>query len=603
KLCTAKTLFHYPVSKAGIWVDCITKKAPAIHNDYPHYPNKKGIPKGHFPLENHMSAPVLQEEKVKAVVGVGNKTGNYSKDDAELLHTFINETWTYIELKKKQININNFFMHSLSAFALHEIILDEEGKPIDYYFIDANPSFEKITGLKLKEILGKRALEVIPDLEKSWIKKYGKVAITQEPIFFEQYSSHLKKYFTVTAFSPEKGYFVVSFEDSTKRKQLEKELQAMYFSSVAANRVKSNFLFMLNHELNSPLNTIIGFSKILADKEFSKEVKEYATIINNKAQTLAGSISNILKLSDNDEDADHLEKKSVNLKKLLQQIIYQFKLKVSEKHLIITSSLELHGDLRIHSDAAKIGQILKELIDNAIKFTEKGKISITAKSENLPDTDQVKITIKIQDTGCGIEPKDIQNIFDPFYQLEDFINRKHSGLGIGLSICQRLASLLKGKISVESKSGEGSIFIFTFIAETIQRKNTIEKTIISDYSFLNQKKILIVDDDPLNQLLVEHILKNHSVICDKAINGIEAVEKAIKNSYDLILMDIQMPEKNGIEATRDLRLEHKLQIPIIAITAHSTTGYRDICIKAGMNDYLEKPIHDSDLIQAMYNVL
>ncbi len=225
---------HDNVNKAGVWVDCIREREPIIHNDYNALSHKKGMPEGHAPVIRELTVPIIRNKKVVAVLGVGNKPTNYSQSDVEIVSQIADLAFEIVESKQarewlveSEKNYRNLFENITQGFALHEIIVDEKGVPVDYRFITVNPAFEKLTGLTLQHLVGKRVKEVLPLTEEHWIKTYGEVALNGKPIHYQDYSGELKKHFEVWAFSPEMGKFATVFFDVTSRVQAEAEARKL----------------------------------------------------------------------------------------------------------------------------------------------------------------------------------------------------------------------------------------------------------------------------------------------------------------------------------------------------------------------------------------
>lgn len=222
---------HYSVDEAGVWVDCVHERRPVIHNDYEALSHRKGLPSGHAPVTRELVVPVIRDDKIVAILGVGNKPQNYDESDIELVSLLADLAWDIAERKHVEQALQEgeeryrlLFENMVEGFSLHEIILEENGKPVDYRFLVVNPAFEQLTGLKAENIIGRTALEVLPNLEPIWIEKYGRVALNGESVSFEDYVQELKRYFSVKAFCPKRGHFATIFEDITERKQAENEI-------------------------------------------------------------------------------------------------------------------------------------------------------------------------------------------------------------------------------------------------------------------------------------------------------------------------------------------------------------------------------------------
>lgn len=363
--------------------------------------------------------------------------------------------------------------------------------------------------------------------------------------------------------------------------------------------IKENFMTNMSHEIRTPLNAILGFTNLLKSRKLDESSTEFVGSIQKAGENLLTIINDILDLSKIEAGMVRIESNPFSVRGLLHSIQTLFSEKVKEKKLVLQGEIASDVPDTLIGDATRLTQILVNLIGNALKFTEKGGIVISV-SNRQSDGNIIQLAFAITDTGIGIEPNKLASIFDRFNQAEDSITRKYGGTGLGLSIVKDLVILQGGDISVESEHGKGTTFRFFIPYAIASRQMPIPDSIdISQFRITtnNEVKILVVDDNEMNRSLMKHLFTEWELAFDMASNGMEALDSMKKNRYDLILMDIQMPEMDGYTATRVIRKEMKLEVPIVAMTAHALAGEREKCLSNGMNEYISKPINEKELYQ------
>lgn len=365
---------------------------------------------------------------------------------------------------------------------------------------------------------------------------------------------------------------------------------------IAENAVKSKqqFLSNMSHEIRTPMNAIIGFTKIVLKTDLTAKQKEYLSAIQTSGDALIVLINDILDLAKVEAGKMTFEKTSFKLALSISSMLHLFETKIQEKDLELVFEYDQNIPEVIVGDPVRLHQIVLNLLSNAIKFTEKGQIIVKVYLLNENERD-VSITFSITDTGIGIAEDKIGSIFENFQQASSETTRLYGGTGLGLAIVKQLVEPQGGTIDVKSKINEGSTFCFTLTFEKEKAEDSIiinhgERNIYSDK--IKNIKVLVVEDIALNQLLMKTILDDFGFERDIASNGKIAIEKLQKKSYDIILMDLQMPEMNGFEATEYIRNTMNSKIPIIALTADVTTIDLAKCKAVGMNDYIAKPIDE-----------
>jgi len=502
-------------------------------------------------------------------------------------------------LKQSEQRSKALISNMINGFALHEIVLDEAGKPVDYIFRDLNPSFINLTGLTKEACLGKRVTQVIKGIEEDsfdWIGKYGEVALTGQPISFEVYSDVLEKWFNINAYSPEKGMFATVFQDITTQKNHLSELEAAKLGAEQANQAKSDFISMMSHELRTPMNGVLGMAQLLLLGDIEEQYKEYCRIILSSGENLVNILSDILDLSKIEAGSQLVSLQPFGVSQLVDDVHRLFLPVASQKGIDFFFSILPEVPVSVVSDISMLRRILVNLVQNAIKFTDTGQVSIVVDCVQQGTTEQA-IQFKIIDTGIGIPEEKQESIFKAFEQVDSGITRRYGGTGLGLTLVKELVSLLGGTLSLKSIAGEGSCFA---IEIPVKGHDPVEeRSEATELAFAAiepeqgpQRRALLAEDDPTNQMVIVKMLQHFNITCDIANNGEEAVALASKQAYDLIFMDILMPKVDGYEATEKIRSSCELnkETKIIAMTAMASDGDQAKCFKVGMNEYISKPI-------------
>ncbi len=371
----------------------------------------------------------------------------------------------------------------------------------------------------------------------------------------------------------------------------------------AAVKSKQQFLSNMSHEIRTPMNAIIGFTKVVLKTDLSKKQEEYLNAIKISGDALIVLINDILDLAKVDSGKMTFAQVPFKLSSSISAMLHLFETKIQEKNLELVKVYD-HGIPEfLAGDPVRLHQIILNLVGNAVKFTTKGKITVTV-SLLKEDVELVSIEFAVMDTGIGIPESKLENIFDDFQQATSETSRLYGGTGLGLAIVKQLVEAQGGTITVKSIFGEGSTFAFILnFLKTNATVDTESQMGIEQEAGIKNIKILVVEDIVLNQLLMRTLLEEFGFDMDIANNGRIAIEKLKANTYDIILMDLQMPEMNGFEATEYIRNTLNSQIPIIALTADVTTVDVQKCKAVGMNDYISKPIDDKLLYSKIIKYL
>jgi len=396
-------------------------------------------------------------------------------------------------------------------------------------------------------------------------------------------------------------------ENNIKLIEVNEDLVKAKIQAEQSKSVKELFLANMSHEIRTPLNAIIGFQQLLKETQLTEDQKEYVTAIDFAGKNLLALINDILDLSKIESGKLLFEDVDFDLKETMISFIDLLKQHALNKNLEIEFYFDDKIPRYIYGDSTRFCQILINLIGNALKFTDEGKISIFAHL-SYQNKHELKCTFAVVDTGIGIDEQNVANIFDRFSQASSDTTRLYGGTGLGLTICRFLVEGFGGTISVQSKAGEGSTFVFDAKFRKQQNKNSKKTVQAIDENITDNKIIhlLLAEDVAINQKLIKKIADNWGYTLDIAQNGEEALEKLKANSYDVILMDIQMPIMNGFVAKiaiRQLNVEVKKQIPIIALTAHASNAEAEKCLNLGMNAYMAKPFDQQQLKQTILKLV
>ena len=409
----------------------------------------------------------------------------------------------------------------------------------------------------------------------------------------DKIQDHLERFHqrSKNKYDKKEQYEIPTFFD---RKRVEEEMQRSRALAEESAKSKSDFVANMSHELRTPLGTILGFSDLLRKTNLSPVQKDYLDAVTTSGNSLLSIINNILDLSKLDAGKFIVENIPFNVAELLHSLQVMYTRIAKEKGLKLTLLIDSSIDYYVSADPMRLTQILTNLIGNAIKFTENGRIDVSCVTQK-EDEETAELCFTIKDTGIGIPPEKLDTVFERFTQADSNTTRKYGGTGLGLSITKQLIELLGGSIGVKSKEAGGAEFYFTLPFFKTSSKIPVNDT-VRKVAFNTQKRILIVEDTLLNQKLTSIILQNNGFAISLAENGKKAVEMLKNEPFDLILMDIQMPEMDGYQATCIIREDLQIATPIIAMTAHALAGEKEKCFRQGINDYLAKPFSENDLL-------
>jgi two-component system, sensor histidine kinase len=507
-------------------------------------------------------------------------------------------------LQESEEKFRTLFQNGNDSVYVHEII-DKE--TIITRFIEVNDMASRKLGYTKEELLRMGPWDItaqhslnlkLEQLKSTMSKKhytYETVHITKDnaevPL---EASSH---YFTMNG----KEVILSIARDISERKRTEEDLKRAKEAAEAASRAKSNFLANMSHEIRTPLNGVIGMINMTLMSPLDHEQRENLDIAKASADSLLRVINDILDFSKVEAGKLSLNNVNFSLRDLIEDTIKPHYLRANEKGIELIQKYHGNVPVKLFGDPDRIRQILNNLIGNAVKFTEIGEVTLSVKSRAI-NSDNIELSFSVTDTGIGIDTNDIDKLFKSFSQVDSSNKRKYGGTGLGLAISKKLVEMMGGQIWVESEKGKGSRFGFSI---NLKPEKINDKQLHKDSkqtAIDHNIRILLAEDDKINQIFTVRMLEKRGYKVIVVNNGVEVLEKLNESQIDVILMDIQMPEMDGVEATRIIRESEKKvvrHIPIVAITAHAIQGDREKYLSCGMDEYIAKPFQ----IEELYNVI
>jgi signal transduction histidine kinase len=508
-------------------------------------------------------APVILHDVFSNALELDQKEIDY-----EIFYTDLNNKETLIYDHDNHMNYNKFISQSDSSSFLNNRINYENGK-LSYANINFNYSFSS--------------------LDKSDFKYYWHMWI--EFFIVELIIWSLGILLVINIMRKKEDAQLLADKMTISYKKSKEDAEH-------ATKMKSVFLATMSHEIRTPLNGVLGLTQVLLETNLEIEQRKYVETILNSGESLLGIITDALDYSKIESGKMNLELIDFDLKKLVQEVseLYRGQASIQGTNLILEIDSTL--PLLVNGDSLKVRQILQNIINNAIKFTQDGSVEISVKT--ITSSDQCSLMrFEIRDTGIGIPEDKIAFLFQEFSQVDNSTTRKYGGSGLGLTISKLLIEMMNGKIEVKSSLGIGTSFIIEIPFKKIIHDTLTDKNILPFFSFKKGLRILLVEDNPVNQLVATKLLQSRNAVVESANNGVEALALMESNTYDIILMDCFMPILDGYETSKKIRLNEKRKNIIIALTANSSQEDIQKCIDCGMDDFISKPFNINKMLQVI----
>ncbi len=558
----------------------------------------------------------FSEDKVKITENAAIRLEDSEGKSVGIVAVMIDKT-EEVRLENELKKTNEFLNETVKT---HKLITDNIPALIAYWDSDQNCTFanqpylewlgkrkENVIGHKMEDVLGSDMYLVNQDYVNSALD--GEVQYFEREMFFPIYaeSRYVQAYYIPDTYNNiVKGFFVL-ITDITAQKKAEFQAVAQEEIAIAASQVKSEFLANMSHEIRTPINGVIGMTGLLLDTSLKKVQEEYTRSIKQSAENLLTIVNDVLDFSKVEAGKLDIEEVEFDLTAEIKDTIHLLKFSADSKNVYLNLNI-FELDKMVVGDPGRIRQVLINLIGNAIKFTQVGGVDVRVSVSDWRD-ETCNIKFEVSDTGIGIPKNAQEKMFDAFSQQDSSITRKFGGSGLGLSISKKLVELMGGTIGVRSEEGKGSVFSFELplkISEQsvsgIQMKDSLNQHLDKEFS----EKILLAEDNIVNQKIAEAQLSKYGFHVDVVANGEEAIKALVEQPYDLVLMDCQMPIMGGLEATKVIRNSEDVldsNIPIIAMTANAISGDREKCLEVGMDEYISKPIRETLLIQTIEKIL
>lgn len=497
-------------------------------------------------------------------------------------------------------------------------VIDRNGKVIAW-----NKAIEAMTGILAKDMIGKGDYEyslpfygirrpILIDLilksDKDLESSYNQIERKGQALIGESYMPNMQGGIAYLLGSAAVLYdsagnvfgAIESIRDITEKKQAENRLIDSKEAAEAAARSKSDFLANMSHEIRTPLNAVLGLTGLLLNSDLNSRERDYVETVRSSGNTLLSVINDILDFSKIEGGKMELESQPFHLRECISVAVDLIMPSAAQKGLDVKYDLDESLPSYFKGDVTRLRQVLVNLLGNAVKFTQEGKIGLSVmgkplKAQDGSDGSQYELHFSISDTGIGIPEEKLDRLFRSFSQVDSTTTRKYGGTGLGLAISRKLVEMMGGEIWVVSESNVGSTFHFTIRAEISEEQAApsdpeLAVPMVRSHEGIRPLRILLAEDNAVNQMVAKQILKKLGYSADVAGNGLEVLQAIERQPYDVILMDVQMPEMDGLAASQEIRKRWPTGPRIIAITAYALKGDRERCLAAGMDEYISKPI-------------
>jgi two-component system sensor histidine kinase/response regulator len=605
----------YELEKTGIWGEAVRQRQPIILNDYQaKHPLKKGHPEGHAPLRSFMTIPVFRGDRIISVVGLANKQGDYTNTDVYQLTLLMDAVWKVLDRRVAEDTLHEReaqlarLSDNLPGGMVYQLDMGENWQQRRFTYVSAG--VERLHGVTVSEamsdamtIYGQVLKEDQPYIEELEAKAVASMSAFNAQVRIRMPSGDIRWRYISSAPSRLSNNHLVWDGIELDITELMKAKE----QAEVANHAKSEFLANMSHEIRTPLNGVLGMLQLLSEVEVEEERKQYTGLAFQAGQRLLNLLNDILDFSKIEARQLTFRHEPFSVQTVLEDVLDSLRLAADQKRLNLSLKVDPKLPLIFFGDEARLRQLLFNLIGNAIKFTTSGSVSVEAWAhQSWRVADKTRVYICVSDTGVGIPDDKQALVFERFTQTDASYTRQYEGAGLGLAIVKRIVKLMGGDIVVDSEVGVGTNIYLDLRFDTPEQDE--KSSTVAGAEFLEKTlRILIAEDEPISSLALTRILERmgHSVTC--AHDGLAAIRTLCEGEFDCIFMDIQMPEMNGVQATKAIRsmsqLGDKQNIPIIALTAYAMQGDREKFLEAGMDDHVAKPVQMEELKKALARVL
>jgi signal transduction histidine kinase/DNA-binding response OmpR family regulator len=591
-------------------------------NEPASHPGSIGIPEVHPPLTAFLGVPLLRDGKSIGMIAVGNREGGYRQEELEALEALAPSMVQAYQRKRaedalrgSEAQYHSLFDSLIEGFCIIEMLFDADDRPVDYRFLEINPSFEAQTGMR--DAQGRRMRELAPEHEAHWFEIYGKVALTGEAASFVNEAKALDRWYEVSAYrvgGQDSRKVAILFNDITQSRQSKEALLHAKEAAEAANRIKSQFLANMSHELRTPMTGVLGMLDLALAGKLQPQEREFIGSAHSSAHSLVRILNDILDLTRIEKGVFSFEEKPFDIRrnlKNIQDLLFPVAL---GKGIEVAFSVAEDVPQTLIGDQTRLSQVLTNLAGNAVKFTEKGKVEVWVRAGESRADGKRDVTFAVIDTGIGIAEDKMHLLFREFSQVDDSHSRSYGGTGLGLAISKEIVERMGGTIALVSQEGKGSTFSFTVpLGEASVESDLCQALELAAplaaaprAKEVAKQHLLVAEDDPTIREVLGGMLRRTNYEVEFAENGRQAVALWERGIYDLILMDVQMPLMNGFEAVSAIREKERASgrhIPIIAMTAHALKEDEERCLGAGMDAYISKPIDFKKTLQLIKKTL
>lgn len=553
----------------------------------------------------------ISKETKYAVKGLGTGAVDYLYKPLDpyitsaKVDSFVHLARTQAEIKQKNEELQNFAIVVKNSA---DIICSVDAQSLRIRNI--NPAVETIMGFKADELLDKSIVDLSVDGQRQMFRKKLGEIIKENlnfAVFELQFETFDKRVIWVECrASYHNKTIFINISDISPQKSYQEQLIKSKENAEYSKKVKETFLANMSHELRTPVNGIIGITSLLLRTDVNEQQKNMLDLLETSSRSLLGVINDVLDLSKIEAGKFNIVRTPNNIYELIKSVFDLLKFRADEGNIEFVLEIDPDVPQNLMVDSLRLNQILMNLLSNAIKFTPRGYVKLKV-SVMQKHNDKVKLKYCVEDSGIGVAPDRLNKIFESFEQAEEDTGNKYGGTGLGLTIVKKLAELKGGELEVSSRLGKGSVFNFinwhTLATKPVEKAKSKPDKPLSKFQNVS---VLVAEDNMVNQFMLAKMLKDWNVEVEMVDNGRKAIEKLKVKSFDLVLMDTHMPEMNGYEAAKTIRVdfaEPKRSIPIISLSASSFDHDQEQALMAGMNDVLAKPFQPYQLHEKMCRLL